>query len=131
MVYSKNLVEFFESIGFPAGNKIKNKVTIPLWIKENNFFLKRCIRGLIDTDGSVFRMSKKDPNLIRIGFKNFNKKLLDDTREAFIKLGFHPSKIICGAYFVLSRQDEINKYLSEIGFSNKKHLDRLNEFIAL
>ena len=126
--YSKELVEFFKEIPIYPGNKIKNQSTIPKWIIEHNTFLKACLRGLIDTDGSIFRMSNKNFNLLRICFTNYNITLLNDTRNAFIKLGFNPSKIILNKQFFLSRKSDITKYLKEIGFSNKKHLDRLNKF---
>ena len=127
-LYSKELVEYLNDLGLKSGNKIKNKNTIPKWIFENPNFLKACIRGLIDTDGSIFRMSKKDPNLIRINFKNFNQELLKDTRNGFIRLGFHLSKIIRNNVFYLSRKDEIARYINEIGFSNNKHQIRFQEF---
>ena len=73
-------------------------------------------------------MSNKDPNLLRINFTNYNLTLLEDTRKAFIMLDFHPSKIINNKQFFISRQGEIRKYLKEIGFSNKKHLDRIKVF---
>ena len=128
--HSFNLIEFLNLNGFKPGNKIKNKLTIPFWIKENNSYLKCCLRGLIDTDGSIFRMSKRDSNLIRISFTNYNLRLLNDTRESFLELGFHPSKIIHNRQFFISRQEEIKKYLKEIGFSNKKHLKRVKSFFS-
>ena len=126
-LYSKELVKFFIQMGINPGNKIKNQSTIPLWIFKKNSYLKACLRGLIDTDGSIFKMSNKDPCLIRISFINYNSQLLEDTRGAFIKLGFHPSKIINKKRFYISRQMEIKKYLKEIGFSNKKHINRLKQ----
>lgn len=129
-VHSSKLINFLESEGFKPGNKIRNKLTIPEWIFEKESFLKACLRGLIDTDGSIFRMSKRDPNLIRINFTNHNLVLLNDTRKAFLQLGYHPSKIICEKQFYLSRQSDIRKYLKDIGFSNKKHLDRVKMFYS-
>lgn len=125
---SKELVNFFVEMGIRSGNKIINQSTIPEWIYNRKDYLKACLRGLIDTDGCIHRMSKKDPNLLMINFKNYNSKLLEDTRKIFILLGFHPSKIICNNVFYISRQSEIRKYLKEIGFSNKKHKDRLSKF---
>ena len=119
---SKELVKFFGDMGIKAGNKIKNQSTIPKWIWKEYSFLRACLRGLIDTDGSIFRMSKQDPNLLRINFVNHNITLLNDAREAFIKLGFNPSKIVNNRVFYLSRKDNIDKYLKEIGFSNSKHI---------
>jgi len=101
-----------------------NKDRIPSWIFKKKVYLKSCIRGLIDTDGSIFRMSKRDHRLIRIGFKNTKIKLLSDARKALIMLGFHPSKIICSREIFLSRQSEIIKYAKEIGFNNPKNLKR-------
>ncbi|MEK6895737.1 MAG: LAGLIDADG family homing endonuclease [Nanoarchaeota archaeon] len=130
VLYSKRIVEFIKEMGINPGHKMNNQSTIPLWIWEDNNFLKSCIRGLIDTDGSVFRMSQKDPHLIRISFTNYNKKLLEDTRKAFITLKFNPSKIINNKQFFISRQSEINKYLKDIGFSNNKHIDRIKRFYS-
>ena len=127
-ISSKELVNFFSLMGINPGNKITNQSTIPTWIFKETKHLKACVRGLIDTDGSIFRMSKRDSNLIRIGFTNHDKTLLIDTREAFVRLEFHPSKIIRNRTFCISRQGEITKYLKEIGFSNKKHKDRLKKF---
>lgn len=129
VAYSRELVRFFGKNGLKPGNKIINENSIPYWIFENKNFLKCCVRGLIDTDGSIFRMSRKDPNLLRINFKNFNQKLLRDTRRAFVTLGFHPSKIICNNVFYLSRKADIVKYIKEIGFSNQRHQKRFKEFI--
>ena len=125
---SKELVNFFGEMGMKPGNKIKNQSTIPEWIYKNDLYLRACLRGLIDTDGSIFRMSNKDPHLLRINFTNYDGTLLKDARNSFIRLGFHPSKIIMDRVFYISRQNEIKKYLKEIGFSNKKHIDRLKSF---
>ena len=72
---SKELVKELERNGLFHGNKIKNKLKIPDWIFENKKYLRACIRGLIDTDGSVYRLSNKDPKLGRISFKNHNPLL--------------------------------------------------------
>lgn len=67
---------------------------------KNKRLLKSLCRGLIDTDGSIFRMSKKRPNLIRINFKNNNERLLQAVRKSFRILGFHSSKVITKMSFI-------------------------------
>ena len=124
-VYSKELVEFFKGMGINAGDKILNQSTIPKWIIKSNEYTKSCLRGLIDTDGCIHKMSNKDPHLLRINFTNHNHSLITDTRKAFQKLGFHPSKIILNHNFYISRKAEVERYLKEIGFSNPKHIQRL------
>ncbi len=131
-VYSRiNSKEFVKELGrhgLHPGNKIKNKLRIPGWIFEKDRYLRACIRGLVDTDGSVHRLSNKDPQLGRISFKNFNQFLLEDVRNALIKLGFHPSKFIYRSIF-LTRKAELVKYYKEIGSNNLYKLKRLEEFV--
>ncbi len=116
---SKNLVEFLRSIGLKSGDKIRNKLGIPAWIKSDNKLLASCIRGLVDTDGSISRLKPHWPNLLQISFKNNNSILLNDFRESLIALGFIPSKIF-GNRVVLTRKAEIQKYFKEIGSNRLK-----------
>lgn len=118
VLQSKGMVVYLETEKLKAGDKIKNKLTIPEWIWIKRSYLKNCIMGLIDTDGSIYRLKPQWPNLIQLSFKNNNKELLKDARIAFIKLGFHPSKIF-GNRIVITRQEEIKRYLKEIGTNNK------------
>ncbi len=128
VISSKQLINYLIENELKPGNKIRNQVTIPSWIKNKKNYLKACIRGLIDTDGSIFRMSNQDPQLLRISFTNYNKTLLKDVKDSFILLGFNPSKIIKEKQIFLSRKKDISKYLKDIGFSNNKHINRLNNF---
>ncbi|MCD6496612.1 MAG: hypothetical protein J7K54_05045 [Candidatus Aenigmarchaeota archaeon] len=125
--FSKEIIKILEDFGLKRGNKKLNNVGIPSWVKENPKYLASCLRGLIDTDGSVFRMSKKDRNLVRMSFKNKSEKLLTDTRNAFIYLGFSPSKIFEKDHFFISKKSDIKKYIREINFNNQKHLRRIRE----
>jgi len=120
VIQSKGVVDYLKTQGFFSGDKIRNQLTIPRWIQSNERFLRCCVRGLIDTDGSIYRLTPNWPNLTQIQFKNHNKTLLEDTRVALIKLGFNPSKIHDGNRFVLTRKDEIAKYIKEVGTINKK-----------
>lgn len=122
-VASVDLVAFLSSLGLISGDKIKNKVTIPPWIKVDNNLLISCIRGLIDTDGTVFRTSKTSNRWV-IGFKNNNRILLEDVRNGLIDLGFHPTKIITNAIFI-ARKNEIGLFIEKINFSNSKHRMKL------
>lgn len=109
--------------GLTPRTRDKN-IVIPLWIRENQEYLKVFIRGLIDTDGCVFRLSKKDPNILRISYKSANVSLSNVYREGLLKLGYHPSKVIYRNVF-LTRKADTQRYIQEIGFRNTKHLRRL------
>lgn len=111
-----------------AGNKISNRVSIPDWIWRNDAFLVACLRGLIDTDGSVYRLKPQWPNLTQLSFKNNNTRLLKDVRKMFIVLGFKPSKIF-GNRVVVTKQDEVRKYFLLVGTNNDTHIKEYGIFL--
>ncbi len=37
-----------------AGSKFKQKVSIPVWIKKDRVLQRECLRGLLQTDGSIY-----------------------------------------------------------------------------
>ncbi len=103
---------------------LKSRFTFQSWLLEDPKCLGSFVRGLTDTDGSVYRLSNKDPGTVRIGFKNTDRSLSCAYRKALLKLGFHPSKLIHRNVF-LTRKEDTNRYLKEIGFHNTKHRERL------
>ncbi len=111
-------------VGVFPGNKKENQARIPSWILENEDYLRACLRGLFDTDGSVYRLSRKDPHLLRISFKSANVALLNDVKQSLQKLDIPCSKPIYGNVFI-TRKSAILHYCNEIGFNNQKHLMRL------
>ncbi len=126
ILHSKKIIEFFKKMGLTPGNKIKNRLNIPGWVLEDETYLRACLRGLIDTDGSIFRMSNRDPQLLRINFRNVNSSLLETVYKSFITLGFKPA--LANNVVYLSRKQDIVNFLKGIGFSNSKHRLRLKKF---
>ena len=120
---SKKLTEFFISKGFKSGDKIRNHLEIPNWIRQNPKFLKKCLRGLYDTDGSAYKLTNQ--NSYQICFTNYNLVLLNQTRESIIQLGINPSKITKGRDLLITKKSELRKFLNEVGFSNAKHIDKV------
>ncbi len=116
---NKSLVDHLTHSGFVSGSKIRNSLTIPKWIVQNKEFLRACLRGLIDTDGSIYKLKPNWPKTIQIQFKNHNTVLLKDTRNALIGLGYSPSKIHQNR-LVITKQKEVKLYLSSIGTRSKK-----------
>lgn len=125
MIDGRRIVDFFESEGFKAGNKIVNKVRIPDWIRENKIFLASCLRGLFDTDGSFYRLTNQNSH--QIHFVNYNLGLLKDVRESLLELGINPSKIYHSKRLVITKKSEIEKFYKLVGFSNPKHLNKIKK----
>lgn len=123
VVSSKRVVNFFVDNGLKHGDKIKNQTTIPLWIKENDSYLKACLRGLFDTDGCIYKLTNQNSH--QIGFTNKNQTLLNDVRNGLLSIGIGVSKITKGKDIVITKKSELSKFLNEVGFSNSKHLNKV------
>lgn len=75
-----------EVLGWKAknGSKIKQEVKVPDWIKNNTTYTNECLRGLFQTDGSIY----KDRKYIMVNFTSANYTLSKDTKEMLEKIGF-------------------------------------------
>jgi len=104
-------------------NKVASQVDVPTWCFRNKMYLRSLLRGLIDTDGSVYKLKFG----MQISFCNRSIPLLSSTRRALIKSGFAPSRI-SGYNIYLTRKDDLLRYFKEIGFSNKKNKERFEMF---
>ena len=62
------------------------KVSIPVWIKEDNKYKISCLRGLIETDGSIYN----DRGYRMMMFTSIIPKLANDFYDIIISLGFKP-----------------------------------------
>ena len=70
-----------------AGPKDAQQATIPSWIKKNRQLLKECLRGLLQTDGSIYF----DRGYLMLNFVNTNKTLANDVAQSMITLGYKPN----------------------------------------
>lgn len=122
-----NLVKFFNKMGLPAGNKVKNQVDAPDWIKRKKDFIIPCLRGLLDTDGCFYTDKHKHKKTIylncAVNFTNRSLPLLLFFKKNLEKFGFHPTQKTKFSLF-LRRENEILKYFGMIGSSNPKHLKK-------
>lgn len=119
---STTLVRWFLKMGL-VYNKVKAQVDIPSWCVSRKKYMARVVRGLIDTDGSVYKLKYGT----QISFCNRSLPLLTSVRNILAQLGFHPSKI-SGYNIYLTQRGDLIKYFNEIGFGNKKHENRFLEF---
>ena len=68
------------------GSKFIQRVSIPNWIKQNKGYKVNCLRGLIETDGSIYF----DRGYKMMMFTTIIPKLAKDVYEMIISLGFSP-----------------------------------------
>ncbi|MFC1690804.1 LAGLIDADG family homing endonuclease [Nanoarchaeota archaeon] len=121
VINSKELSEFLTGrYKLPLGKKMR-KLHIPKKIKLNKKFLQSYLRGLFDTDGSIYL--RRNESVVSIISRD--KAFLEEVRKGFENLGFRPS--ISGKNLYLYNQS--GKFFSEISPANTKHLLRYKKFM--
>ena len=132
-LFNEKVVKFFESFGIKAGSKID--MGIPKDIMNDSQLSKRFLRGLFDTDGTIYfdknkyrKIPKHNRPVIRLG--TVSKNLIDDVFNILKNLGFHPriKKPYSGKRnknpvhtVLIYRVQDIQDFIDKIGFKNPKH----------
>lgn len=126
-INNKALVELLKDIGIPTGADKFSKVSIPKIFLSDCELTSSCVRGVFDTDGCVFydmRKIYKQP-YIRICLHMKNRKLLKQIRNILNSKGINAKLNSQGYNLSINGEQEVNKFLRNIGFSNKRHKDRM------
>lgn len=124
---SRDVVFTLEHFGLKSGDKKENNVKIPKWIFRSKKYIRACIRGLIDTDGSLCPITGRDYPYIWFSSN------IDGIREGFDmamkKLGFKTSKWNIRENrtpdIYIGNKKDIEKYIQTISFKNQRHLSKL------
>lgn len=128
-VARKLLVEYLHSLGLPIGNKIKQGLNIPTWILNNPEYARACLRGLMDTDGSVFTHTYKSKEKIyrykKLSFTSASPALLESVQKILTRnsIKSHISK----TNLRIGTRVSVERYFSCISSHNTKHLKRIAE----
>lgn len=114
-----------DTIGLEKGNKVRQQVDIPQWVKENRQYSIACVRGLIDTDGCAiihqyFSKGKKY-RYVKVGFTSRSHPLLKSVGRTLSELGIGYRIMKDGFSIRIESQDSVKKYFEIVGTSNKKH----------
>lgn len=120
----KNLIKFMnEQLDFPIG--IKNNLTINEDISKDWNRLKFVIRGIFDTDGSIYLdktpVGKPYPT-ISISMKA--PILISQIRKMLLENGFKVQLRKDKDEIKLKGYKQVNKWFNEIGSSNENHLKK-------
>jgi len=131
VISSRNLVEYLIKLGLKEGNKVKQQIDIPNWIKKNKDFRVACLRGLIDTDGcfhvDIHNIRGKKYFNAGLIFTSYSLPLFLSVQKILKQLDFHPTGR--GRNVFLRREREVIQYFKEVGSSNPKHLSKFKKFL--
>lgn len=124
----KDLIDFLVSSGMRIGDKVKQQVDVPDWIKVNPELSRWCVRGLMDTDGGIFTNSYiingKSYVYPKTNFTNASQPLLNFVYATLKSNGFHPNNRQPRKIWLYS-QVESKRYLEVIGSSNERLLKKI------
>jgi len=130
VIHRKQLVTFCQEIGLVRGNKIKQQIDIPEWIKSNTEFSKACVRGLIDTDGCFYDNSytsnNKKYSYFKIAFTSASLPLRLSVAKILNDLNIKTS--IDHKDVRINDIQSVQRYIEIIGSHNQKHLDKILRF---
>lgn len=84
-VYSNKLSDLLPwEVG--CGSKVKQKPRVPDWIFRRKIFITSCLRGLLQTDGSIYI----DRGYKMVNFTNNIENLAKDVFQMIQEVGYHP-----------------------------------------
>ncbi len=126
--FSRHMVRF----GMKEGNKIQNGFRIPEWIFNSDKYLRAFMRGLFDTDGSIFLdrkiVKKKSYAYVGMAITSASADLRSDILRAFKQLGFSPTNTSKQISIYLRKRPDIDSYFSKVASHNPKHCVRYETF---
>ena len=128
VVSRRELVLFCNQVlGLKIGNKLKQNLDIPAWVKGTLNFEINCVRGLIDTDGCIFnevhKIKSKTYSYKRLNFTSYSPQLRQSVFNILNKLGLEP-RMRNNKAVQVEKLNNIKQYFKIIGTSNKKHRQR-------
>ena len=128
------LVEILEKLDLKRGNKVTQQVDLPAWVWRERDFQIACLRGLIDTDGCVFRhayrVNGKNYTYTKLAFTNYSRPLLVSTKRLFETLGLFPTIHKDGRRLYLHNTDAVHTYFQVVGTRNPRYRQRYSGEVA-
>ncbi len=99
------------------GPKSKQNISVPKWIKQNKNYSSHCLRGLLETDGSIYI----DRGYKMVNFVTIIKSLSKDVSEMINNLGFKSNvyelKTKTGTRYNLRISRNVNNFIKKINFA--------------
>lgn len=124
IVYNKSIAKFLIKNGFPKGNKKINNPRMDNRFFRNKHLLKACIRGINDTDGSIYPQNNSKVILdISIHAKSLLKSTLKAFQQIDLPVNYTKNRIyLCG-------KKPVSLFFRIIGSSNIKHIIKYKLFL--
>ncbi len=135
-IYRKKEIKKFIEMDIPIGKK-GTEIIIPKEIMKSNVNVQKAfLRGLFDTDGTIYPMKQKERySRARLRIASISKRLIDDVKLISRKIGVHHSnpspsnargkRVPNKSYiFEINKINDIRKWFTMIKPKNPKHITK-------
>lgn len=128
---SKEAYTLLQELGIPTGKGKSHKITIPdLILRKGWAYCKWTIRGIMDTDGTLFFSKKTYPQPIypTIELRTCNVELAKQLKTLLVMNGFRArmrGDQKEGFHVALHGTAMLTNWANHIGFSNPKHENKI------
>lgn len=140
VINSKKICNFLiNELGIQNGSEKCKRIKIPEKIRENWKLVRNTLRGIADTDGSVFAARKPGiEHYPSIEITTSSRVLAEQIREILSRKGFrvaniwqYKSKLSRRTTYKvpLNGKKNLKKWINEIGFSNPYKLNRATKYL--
>lgn len=119
-----------KDLGLKIGSKTRQQIDIPKWIQKDKKLSIACLRGLVDTDGSIITHKYKSKNKYysykKIGFTNRSRPVLEFVNGILNKSGI--KNRFMGDYDIrIENKNHVKAYFNLVKTHNPKHWQRYIE----
>lgn len=133
VVSSVRLVGFCKQLGLRVGNKLKQGLDVPEWVKKNVNYMEVCVRGLMDTDGCLFlekhKIKEKLYSYPRLSLVSASPRLRSTIKETLDALGYR-ARIRNNRSVQLEDYLDIKTYFDKIGTRHPKNKEKFNSIFG-
>jgi hypothetical protein len=116
---SRSLVEWLVQCGICAGDKMKRRAVVPEWVFKQRAFMRACLRGLIDTDGSLFthkhHVRGHAYEHVGISFTSYIPSLLRSMTRLMGALKFEARTYPTRGHVMIYRWEHVQRYMEHVG----------------
>ena len=134
IVSSVALGDLLEELGLRRGPKQKTVKDIPAWIRASRDFRIACLRGLMDTDGCVFRHRYRVNGTWyaypKLGFAGAIAPLCRFVLETLRELGITAYTHQRGQRVFVYSTNAVREYFRSVGTHNDHHQKRLEQYVG-
>lgn len=128
IIRNKAFASFLLELGFPCGKKYEKLIIPNRFIQLEWNDLKHLIRGLFDTDGSIYAKKNEQYRYPYVSLSSKSILLLQQIHK-ILRDRNYPFYINCNENLVMKGIENTKRWMADVGTSNPKHKFKYNHWL--